>query len=136
MIVRAIALLLCGASALPAAAQDRAADASATQDIVVVGRGLPTRPGDRTADVVAIDAARIRESASGRLETALADVAGLQQFRRSDSRSANPTSQGLSLRGIGGNASSRALLVLDGVPQADPFGGWVPFPLMPPIASA
>jgi hypothetical protein len=58
----------------------------------------------------------------------LADVAGLQQFRRSDSRSANPTSQGISLRGIGGNASSRALLVLDGVPQADPFGGWVPFP--------
>jgi len=129
MIVRAIALLLCGTSALPAAAQDRAAaDPSATQDIVVIGRGLPARPGDRTADVVAIDAARIRESASGRLETVLADVAGLQQFRRSDSRSANPTSQGLSLRGIGGNASSRALLVLDGVPQADPFGGWVPFP--------
>lgn len=129
MIVRAIALLLCGASALPAAAQERAAaDPSTTQDIVVIGRGLPARPGDRTADVVAIDAARIRESASGRLETVLADVAGLQQFRRSDSRSANPTSQGLSLRGIGGNASSRALLVLDGVPQADPFGGWVPFP--------
>jgi len=68
------------------------------------------------------------QSASGRLETVLADVAGLQQFRRSDSRSANPTSQGLSLRGIGGNASSRALLLLDGVPQADPFGGWVAFP--------
>lgn len=76
MIVRAIALLLCSASALPAAAQDRAADPSATQDIVVIGRGLPTRPGDRTADVVAIDAARIRESASGRLETVLADVEG------------------------------------------------------------
>ena len=129
MTVRAIALLLCGVSALPAAAQERpAADVSPAPDIVVIGRGLPARPGDRTADVVAIDAARIRESASGRLETVLADVAGLQQFRRSDSRSANPTSQGLSLRGIGGNASSRALLVLDGVPQADPFGGWVPFP--------
>jgi len=129
MTVRAIALLLGGVSALPAAAQERpAADVSPAPDIVVIGRGLPARPGDRTADVVAIDAARIRESASGRLETVLADVAGLQQFRRSDSRSANPTSQGLSLRGIGGNASSRALLVLDGVPQADPFGGWVPFP--------
>ncbi|UUY01428.1 Plug domain-containing protein [Sphingomonas sp. J315] len=43
-------------------------------------------------------------------------------------RSAHPTAQGISLRGIGGNASSRALLLLDGVPQADPFGGWVPFP--------
>ena len=104
---------------LPAGAQDA---------IVVTGGGLEARPGDRTADVVTIDRERIAQSASDRLETVLADVAGLQQFRRSDSRSANPTSQGLSLRGIGGNASSRALLVLDGVPQADPFGGWVAFP--------
>lgn len=97
-------------------------------DIVVTGRGLADRPGDRAFDVVTIDADRIAANASDRLESVLSDVAGLQQFRRSDSRSANPTSQGISLRGIGGNASSRALLVLDGVPQADPFGGWVPFP--------
>lgn len=97
-------------------------------DIIVTGRGLDDRPGDQVASVVTIDAARISANASDRLESVLADVAGLQQFRRSDSRSANPTSQGISLRGIGGNASSRALLVLDGVPQADPFGGWVPFP--------
>jgi outer membrane receptor protein involved in Fe transport len=109
------------ALASPAAAQEDA-------PVVVVGRGLPQRPGDKAFDVVTIDPARIAESASDRLETVLADVAGLQQFRRADSRSANPTSQGISLRGIGGNASSRALLVLDGVPQADPFGGWVPFP--------
>ena len=96
--------------------------------IVVVGSGLAQRPGDKAFDVVAIAPERIAESASNRLESVLADVAGLQQFRRSDSRSANPTSQGISLRGIGGNASSRALLVLDGVPQADPFGGWVAFP--------
>jgi outer membrane receptor protein involved in Fe transport len=104
------------------------AAAQSGPDIVVTGRGLEIRPGDRTADVVTIDAERIAANASDRLESVLADVAGLQQFRRSDSRSANPTSQGISLRGIGGNASSRALLVLDGVPQADPFGGWVPFP--------
>lgn len=51
-----------------------------------------------------------------------------QQFRRSDSRSANPTSQGVTMRGLGGNAASRTLLFLDGVPQADPFGGWVAWP--------
>jgi len=109
--------------AVPAAAQDAAAP-----DIVVTGRGLPARAGDKAFAVVAIDAERVAESASARLESVLADVAGLQQFRRSDARSANPTSQGISLRGIGGNASSRALLLLDGVPQADPFGGWVAFP--------
>ena len=108
------------ALATPAFAQDA--------PIVVVGSGLAQRPGDKAFDVVTIAPARIAESASNRLESVLGDVAGLQQFRRSDSRSANPTSQGISLRGIGGNASSRALLVLDGVPQADPFGGWVAFP--------
>ncbi|KTT69481.1 TonB-dependent receptor [Sphingomonas endophytica] len=113
-------LILATTGAAPALAQQA--------DIVVTGRGLAERPGDRTADVVTIDAGRIAENAANRLESVLGDVAGLQQFRRSDSRSANPTSQGISLRGIGGNASSRALLVLDGVPQADPFGGWVPFP--------
>ena len=97
-------------------------------DIVVTGRGLAPAPGDRAYDIVTIERDRIDANASNRLESVLADVAGLQQFRRSDSRSANPTSQGISLRGIGGNASSRALLILDGVPQADPFGGWVAFP--------
>lgn len=104
-----------------AAAQD-------VPEIVVTGRGLADAPGDRVYDIVTIDRDRILSSASGRVEDVLRDVAGLQQFRRSDSRTANPTSQGITLRGLGGNASSRALLLLDGVPQADPFGGWVAFP--------
>ncbi|KQM29119.1 MULTISPECIES: TonB-dependent receptor [unclassified Sphingomonas] len=97
-------------------------------EIVVTGRGLADAPGDRVYDSVTLDRDRLLQSASGRVEDVLRDVAGLQQFRRSDSRSANPTSQGITLRGLGGNASSRALLLLDGVPQADPFGGWVAFP--------
>jgi outer membrane receptor protein involved in Fe transport len=105
-----------------------AASAELAPEIVVTGRGLDEAPGDRAYDIVTIERDRIEANASSRLESILADVAGLQQFRRSDSRSANPTSQGISLRGIGGNASSRALLILDGVPQADPFGGWVAFP--------
>ena len=60
-----------------------------------------------------------------RVENRLRDEAGIVQFRRSDGRSAHPTSQGVTLRGLGGNASSRALVTLDGVPQADPFGAWV-----------
>ena len=66
--------------------------------------------------------------AGPRIENVLKDIPGLQQFRRSDARSANPTSQGVTLRGLGGNASSRAILVLDDVPQADPFGGWISLP--------
>ena len=96
--------------------------------IIVTGRGLAHSLGEIAYDVVTIDRARIRASASGRLEDVLRDVAGLQSFRRSDSRSANATSQSITLRGLGGNAASRALLVLDGVPQSDPFGGWISFP--------
>jgi len=46
-------------------------------------------------------------------------------FRRTSSRVAHPTTQGVQLRNIGGNAASRSLVLLDGVPQNDPFGGWV-----------
>jgi vitamin B12 transporter len=127
------AALLSSSAAVAQSAEQPAASASAPEnavarEIVVTGRGLADAPGDRAYAVVTIDRARIQANASNRLESVLADVAGLQQFRRSDSRSANPTSQGISLRGIGGNASSRALLIFDGVPQADPFGGWVAFP--------
>ncbi|RST30596.1 TonB-dependent receptor [Sphingomonas ginkgonis] len=97
------------------------------EPIIVTGRGLP--PGETAgAASVSIDRERIRQSASGRLEDVLRDVAGVQSFRRSDSRSSHATNQSITLRGLGGNASARALLLLDGVPQGDPFGGWISFP--------
>ncbi|WP_066799432.1 TonB-dependent receptor [Sphingomonas soli] len=111
--------------AVPALAQQTPPD---PDEIVVTGHGLTPPPGDAVYAVVTIPRERLTGTASGRLEDALRDTAGLAQFRRSDSRSAHPTSQGVTLRGLGGNASSRALLLLDGVPQSDPFGGWVAFP--------
>lgn len=96
-------------------------------EIVVTGAGLAEPAGLAVYDVTVIDRERLTGSASGRLEDILRDVAGFQQFRRSDSRSAHPTSQGATLRGLGGNASARALILLDGVPQTDPFGGWIPW---------
>lgn len=101
---------------------------AAAQEIVVTGQGLDSPPGEAAYAVAEIDRTRLTESASGRFEDVLRDAAGTAQFRRADSHSAHPTAQGITLRGLGGNASSRALLLLDGVPQADPFGGWVPFP--------
>ncbi|HEY4660181.1 MAG TPA: TonB-dependent receptor, partial [Terriglobales bacterium] len=52
-------------------------------------------------------------------------VPGFSLFRRSSSRVANPTTQGVSLRGLGASGPSRALVLEDGVPLVDPFGGWV-----------
>lgn len=109
-----------------------AAAAAASPDIIVTGRSLPQPAGALAYGAVTINADHLRSEASGRLEDALRDVAGFQQFRRSDSRAANPTSQGASLRSLGGNAASRALVLLDGVPVADPFAGWIPWPALSP----
>ena len=94
-------------------------------DLIVVTGGLPNPKSDITEDSATV---RLPRLPGERLENTLLAVNGLQQFRRSDARSANPTSQGVTLRGLGGNASSRALLFLDDVPQTDPFGGWVSWP--------
>jgi vitamin B12 transporter len=59
-------------------------------------------------------------------------VAGFQQFRRSDSRSSNPSAQGVTLRALGGNATSRTLVLLDGVPLADPMFGYIPLSSIAP----
>lgn len=108
-------------------------DSAPTEQIIVVtGRGIDAE--ERTSATTTIERAAIERSASGRMEDVLRDVAGLASFRRSDSRSAHPTSQGLTLRGLGGNAASRVALILDGVPQADPFGGWIAFGSLDPNA--
>ncbi|MEP6784418.1 MAG: TonB-dependent receptor [Sphingomonadales bacterium] len=99
----------------------------AEDDIVVLGTPLPLPPGFPAYGSVTIGRDRLTGDASGRVENVLSDVAGFQQFRRSDSRSANPSAQGVTLRALGGNASSRALVLLDGVPLADPFFGYIPF---------
>lgn len=109
-----------------------ATPALAEEEIIVTGQPLPASIGESAYDVAVVDRERIVATASGRIEDVLRDVAGLTQFRRSDARSANATSQGATLRGLGGNASSRALLVLDGVPQSDPFGGWITWPAYAP----
>ncbi len=67
----------------------------------------------------------INQSASLTLDDILREVPGFTLFRRSDSLFANPTTQGVSLRGVGANGASRAAVLLDGIPLNDPFGGWV-----------
>lgn len=101
-------------------------------EIVVTGRGLPALRSEAAYGAVTIGRDRLAGSASGRLEDVLRDVAGFQQFRRADSRAANPTTQGATLRALGGNAASRALVLLDGVPQADPFAGYLPYAALRP----
>ena len=112
----------------PAAAQQ----AAQTPVIVVTGHGLEQTPATPAYDVIELDRDKIVSGSSGRIEDVLLNVAGFQQFRRSDSRSSNPSAQGATLRALGGNASSRALVLLDAVPMLDPFFGYVPFSAIAP----
>ncbi len=59
------------------------------------------------------------------LDDRLRQVPGFSLFRRSSSIVANPTTQGVSLREIGSTGASRALVLWDGLPINDPFGGWI-----------
>ncbi len=129
----ALLLPLVGIAVLtPVAHAQASAQPPSSSDIVVRGEGLPLPPGNPAYGSVVIGRDRLTNGASGRIESVLADVAGFQQFRRSDSRSANPSAQGATLRALGGNASSRTLVLLDGVPMADPFFGYIPFSALVP----
>jgi len=127
--------LFVAATMMSFAAQAEPEPAGGTQTeatIIVTGTGLPLPPGTPVYGTVMIDRARLENNASDRIENVLGDVAGFQQFRRSDSRSSNPSNQGPTLRALGGNASSRTLVLLDGVPVADPFFGYIPFSSLVP----
>ena len=102
--------------------------AVAAGPIIITGRSLDDPAADASSDRVVILRSELDRVASRRVEEALQRVAGVQSFRRASSQSAHPTAGGLTMRALGGNAASRALLIVDGVPQADPFGGWVDFP--------
>jgi outer membrane receptor protein involved in Fe transport len=120
------------AGAAPALAADPAGDPAPNPTIIVTGTALD-QPGAMAAygqTTIARD--RLQSEASGRVEDVLRDIAGFSEYRRSDSRSANPSAQGANLRSLGGNAASRTLVLLDGVPLADPFFGSVPYTALVP----
>src|SRR5205085_9201451 len=106
--------------------------AQAQAPIVITGTALPEPKSERVYAVERIARRKIEQSPSHELDQLLKAIPGIQLFRRSDSHSGHPTSQGVTLRALGGNASSRALLILDGVPQSDPFGGWINWPAYDP----
>ncbi|MDB5433188.1 MAG: TonB-dependent receptor [Caulobacter sp.] len=90
---------------------------------------LPPSPSDAVFSIVRVTPEALEQNP--RLDEALATVPGVSLFRRTSSLGANPTTQGLSLRGIAGSGAGRALVTLDGAPQNDPFGGWVIWSALP-----
>ncbi|MDG2125397.1 MAG: TonB-dependent receptor [Verrucomicrobiales bacterium] len=71
------------------------------------------------------DADDIASFAPRTIDELLATEPSFSLYRRQSSVFGNPTSAGVSLRRTGATAAARSLVTLDGIPQNDPFGGWV-----------
>lgn len=108
--------------------------ATVLQQTVVIASRTEVLAGDLGASVSTITPEELRFSAALTLDDVLGQVPGFNLFRRSDSRTANPTTQGVSLRGTGGSGASRAVVLDDGIPLEDPFGGWVQWSRVPRAA--
>src|SRR4051812_29686585 len=98
-------------------------------ETVTITARVPPPVGSEVFSGARLDERDLR--AMPQLDAALAQVPGLSLFRRNSSLSANPTVQGVSLRAFAPSGAGRALVTLDGVPQNDPFGGWVIWSALP-----
>ena len=77
------------------------------------------------ASITVLNKLQLQATPGVNLDDRLRSVPGFTLFRRTSSVVANPTTQGISLRGLGSSGASRTLVLWDGVPANDPFGGWV-----------
>ena len=89
---------------------------------------------DPAVTLTVLPAVELLTSAALTLDDALKMVPGFTLFRRTSSRVSNPTAQGVTLRGLGGTGASRSLVLTDGVPLNDAFGGWVYWDKVPQVA--
>jgi outer membrane receptor protein involved in Fe transport len=104
---------------------------------VYTARATATRTKDTrasTATVTKVDRASIDRSPAMTSDGVLRSLSGVATFRRSSSLVADPSSQGLNLRGLAPSGVSRTLVLLDGVPMNDPFGGWVYWRSLPRLS--
>ncbi len=115
---------------------ERVANAAARLEIVLAPAGLaetvtvtPTRTEQRSgavpASVNVLTSEDIQNSPAVVADDVLRQISTFSLFRRTSSLSSHPTSQGVSLRGVGPSGVSRTLVLVDGTPFNDPFGGWV-----------
>jgi outer membrane receptor protein involved in Fe transport len=119
-LARAVAVAL--ALVLPAHAQP---DVQRLAPVVVTPSRIEQRASDVPGSVTVIGGDAIRDAPQQTVDDILRQVPSFSLFRRSSSLVTHPTAQGVSLRGIGPSGASRALVLHDGVPINDPFGGWV-----------
>ena len=105
--------------------------AEAIPEIIVTGRRLSPSWNEPVYATASLSRDALSLSAGARLDDALRAIPGFGLFRRQSSRASHPTTQGVSLRGLGPSGAGRTLVLLDGIPQNDAFGGWIDWSLLP-----
>lgn len=105
-----------------------------SETVTVTPARAEVRLSDAPASVSVLDAKDFNFAAAQTVDDLLRQVPGFSIFRRSSSIVANPTTQGVSLRGAGASGASRTLVMADGVPLNDAFGGWVYWDRVPRAA--
>jgi outer membrane receptor protein involved in Fe transport len=98
---------------------------SVSQHVLVTATRISTPLDDSPADSVTLSREILATTPALALDDVLRKVPGFTLFRRSSSRTSNPGTQGVSMRGVGASGASRALVLVDEIPLIDPFGGWV-----------
>lgn len=107
---------------------------SAVEQVTVTAYRAPLGDLESPAVTRQLSAETLQTVAAVSLDDKLRQLPGVELFRRSSSLVANPTSQGISLRGLGSTAASRTLVTEDDVPLNDPIGGWIHWEEQPELA--
>ena len=95
------------------------------ETVVVTAANEPQELVDSSSLVTAFTEEALERSPALIIDDTLRRVPGFSLFRRSSSLYSHPTTQGVSLRGIGPSGASRSLVLWNGLPLNDPFGNWV-----------
>ena len=113
------------------------ADEALLDRVLVEADRLPNAESAAPFTIQLVDEEELRHAPELRLDDILREqVPGFSLFRRSSSRTANPTTQGVTLRNFGPSGAGRTLVLLDGIPLNDPFAGYVLWSQVPPASVA
>jgi outer membrane receptor protein involved in Fe transport len=101
------------------------APAAVSENVTVTAARGEQLTRNMPASITVLGQDVVRRSPAVVADDMLRQVPTFSLFRRTSSLASHPTAQGVSLRGIGPSGVSRTLVLLDGIPFNDPFGGWV-----------
>ena len=107
---------------------------SAAEQVTVTAYRTPLGDLESPAATRVLTAQALATTPAITLDDQLRQLPGVELFRRSPSLVANPTSQGISLRGLGSTSASRTLVTEDDVPLNDPLGGWIHWQEQPALS--